>query len=125
MIGSTSGVSSMEAPTADSLQAIGGLFPAADAGLWVLDQIAPGEDGWAATLLNREGIPVGRLMSPESGRPVSFGREHVTTISKDDDGLVRLSVYRIHFPAGAGATSTSQTRSTLRRQGLDSGPPIR
>lgn len=90
----------MEAPTADSLQAIGGLFPAADGGLWVLDQIAPGETGWAATLLDREGNPVGRLITSEDGRPVSFSREHVTTISKDEDGLVTVALHRILLPPG-------------------------
>jgi hypothetical protein len=87
------------APFADSLPVTAELFVAPDGTLWVLDGHTSQDTSWSATGFRRDGAIVGRLRVDRGGLPVAFGNDRVVVKSTDDDGIVKLAVYKFR-PAG-------------------------
>ena len=84
-----------EAPFADSLPPYQNAFVTRGMTLWVVDAIAPGDDGWSATAFRKDGGIVGRLRAPGPAVPLAFENDRVLVRTEDQNGVVSLKVYRM------------------------------
>lgn len=84
-----------ETPTADSLPPYSAFHVTPNKTLWVIDYIAPDDNGWSATAFRKDGAIVGRLRAADKGVPLAFGDDRVVIRSEDDDGVISLTVRRI------------------------------
>lgn len=86
-------------PWADSVPVFGNLHAAPGGLLWVSsypmgDQTEP----WSATAFGPGGRLIGRLQGRTGGVPMAFGADRVVVREEDEDGVVRLRIYRMLPP---------------------------
>ena len=88
-----------ESPFADSLPYFSRLMTGSDGVLWVIDAIAPNDTGWTATAFLKDGGILARLTVREKSIPMAFGANQVIVRTEDENGVVRLQLYRFTAPA--------------------------
>lgn len=84
-----------EAPFADSLPYFSDLLRGSDGTLWVVHAIAPGDPGWTATAIRKNGAIVANLRVVGDSRPIAFADGRVILRSQDENGVVSLRAYRL------------------------------
>lgn len=84
-----------EAPFADSLAFSQAIFASNDGALWVVEAIAPGDNGWSAWSFRRDGTVSKWLAYTGKGVPIGFMNNRVALRTEDRDGVVHVSVHQI------------------------------
>jgi hypothetical protein len=85
-------------PHADTVGVFESISPTPDGRLWLLDFRLQGADGWAATLINRDGRIVGRIVESTGDRPVAFGNDRLAFRSEDEDGIATITIRKLNVP---------------------------
>ena len=84
-----------EAPFADSLPYFESLLKGKDGTLWVVHAIAPGDSGWTATAVRKDGAIMGQLRARGNSRPMAFGDGRVIVRTQDENDVVSFRVFRL------------------------------
>jgi hypothetical protein len=85
-------------PHADTAGVFQGMHPTPQGRLWMVDYMLPGDSGWAATLLDRDGRILGRIIEPTGDRPRAFGNDRLAFRTEDEDGIATITVRRLRLP---------------------------
>lgn len=84
-----------EAPFADSLPYFEKLIPGDSGTLWVVHAIAPGDTGWTATAVRKDGAIVAFLQVLGNSRPIAFRDGRVILRVQDENEVVSYRVHRL------------------------------
>ncbi|HET9065247.1 MAG TPA: hypothetical protein VFN22_05470 [Gemmatimonadales bacterium] len=80
---------------ADTLAAHGSVFVSPNGTIWVTDFIMPGDSGWAATAVARDGRILGRIIEPNGKLPIAWGDDRVAIETEDALGIATITIRKV------------------------------